>query len=83
MVTTMVLDAFDPGEDGTYPWFPRLANGTPAWSDTPSSDGIPVAGLDGLTTPMPRGLRVHDGRLVDLTPTGADGSPINPPTRLP
>jgi len=79
----MALDAFDPGPLGDYPNFPRLADGSPAWSDAPSSDGIPLAGLDGLTTPMPRGLRVQDRRLVDVTPTGADGSPIAPPTRLP
>jgi len=79
----MALDAFDPGPLGDYPNFPRLADGSPAWSDVPSSDGIPVAGLDGLTTPMPRGMRVQDGRLVDVTPTGADGSPIEPPTLVP
>jgi len=79
----MVKDAFDPGPLGDFPNFPRLADGSPAWSDVPSSDGILVAGLAGLTTPMPRGLRVQDGRLVDVTPTGADGSPIAPPTLAP
>ena len=78
----MVKDAFDPGEDGSYPWFPRLADGNPAWSDSAATDGIPVAGLDGLTTtPMPRGLRSQAGKLVDLTPRSPDGTPLNPPTR--
>jgi len=75
----MVKDAFDPGEDGSYPWFPRLADGSPAWSDSAASDGRPVAGV----TPMPRGLRPQAGRLLDVTPRNADGSPLEVPTRLP
>lgn len=75
----MVKDAFDPGELGDFPNFPRLADGSPAWSDTPSSDDIPVDGV----TPMPRGLRPQSGRLVDMTPRNADGSPLEVPIRLP
>jgi hypothetical protein len=75
----MILDAFDPGPLGDFPHFPRLADGSPAWSDTAATDGLPVDGV----TPMPRGLRPQDGRLLDVTPRNADGSPLNPPTRLP
>ena len=75
----MILDAFDPGPLGDFPNFPRLADGSPAWSDTAAADGIPVDGV----TPMPRGLRAQAGRLLDLTPRTPDGSPITPPTRLP
>ena len=75
----MVLDAHDPGPLGDFPAFPRNPDGAPLWSDTPSSDGIPVDGV----TPMPRGLRPQSGRLVDVTPRNADGSPLNPPTQMP
>ena len=75
----MVLDAFDPGPLDDFPYFPRRADGSPLWSDTAGADGIPVDGV----TPMPRGVRWQDGRLIDLTPTGPDGSPISPPVRVP
>lgn len=75
----MVLDAFDPGPLGDYPNFPRNPDVTPLWSDTAATDGVPVDGV----TPMPRGLRPQDGRLLDLTPRNPDGTPLDPPTRLP
>ena len=74
----MAVDALDPGPLGDYPYFPRKADGSPAWSDTAATDGFRVDGV----TPMPRGLRSQDGLLIDVTPTGPDG-PITPPTRLP
>jgi len=77
----MVLDIFDPGPLGDYPNFPRLADGTPAWSDTPDADGKRVAGATGV--PVPRGIRPQAGVWLDLTPYNPDGTPLIPPTRLP
>lgn len=77
----MAVDALDPGPDGTYPHFPRDAQGRPVWSDSPT--GLPV--LNG-GAPMPRGVQPmrdpHDpGRLlaIDVTPRKPDGQPIDPP----
>ena len=82
----MTHDAFDPGIDGSYPYFPRLTNGAPAWSDTPATDGVKVPGRgpDGEVTPMPRGNRIQItgagvSVLVDMTPRNTDGSVIEPP----
>jgi hypothetical protein len=83
----MTQDAFEPGPDSTYAAFPRRLDGTPAWSDTPETDGIPVAGRgpNGLVTPMPRGIRYQlmhrtgERITIDLTPRGPGGEPINPP----
>ncbi|SBV00576.1 hypothetical protein YW5DRAFT_01908 [Streptomyces sp. Ncost-T6T-1] len=76
----MAIDALDPGEDGTYPHFPRDKDGRPLWSDHQMTDGQPVDGQ----APMPRGIRrkpVGRGNVVtiDVTPTGPNGQPINPP----
>ena len=65
----MVNDAFDPGPDGSYPYFPREAAGRPAWSDSQSTDKIAVDGV----APMPRGWRQEGGRPVDVTPRNPDG----------
>jgi hypothetical protein len=69
----MAVDALDPGPDGDYPYFPRDADGRPAWSDTSM----------GTETVMPRGVQRmrHAGRLAvtDLTPRHLDGTPIDPP----
>jgi hypothetical protein len=73
----MAVDALDPGDDGTYPYFPRNAAGEPLWSDTPEADGVPVDGV----TPMPRGLRSQKGTLIDITPRGPGGVAIDPPVR--
>ncbi len=84
----MARDAIEPGPGNTYPDFPRRADGTPAWSDTPEADGIPVVGPGGrLVTPMPRGMR-HLRRkgeriAIDVTPRTPDGTPINPPVIVP
>lgn len=81
----MTRDAFDPG-DGSYPAFPRRLDGSPAWSDDPETDGVPVPGRGpgGVVTPMPRGtrylLRRYERIAVDVTPRNPDGSPIEPPT---
>ena len=75
----MAVDALDPGPLGDYPYFPRKADGSPAWSDTAATDGVRMDGV----TPMPRGLRSQDGTIIDLTPTNPDGSILTPPTRLP
>lgn len=73
----MAVDAFDPGPQGDYPWFPRDAAGNPLWSDAPDTDGKQVDGV----TPMPRGTRSQDGTLVDLTPRHTNGTPISPPVK--
>ena len=81
----MTQDAFEPGPDSTYPAFPRRLDGSPAWSDTPETDGVPVPGRGpgGLVTPMPRGIRYQlerGARLqIDVTPRGPGGAPIDPP----
>lgn len=81
----MALDAFDPGPLNDYPAFPRLLDGSPAWSDSAATDGIKVSGRGpgGYVTPMPRGLRPHSegGRkfTIDVTPRGPGGVPIAPP----
>ena len=82
----MAHDALDPGEDGTYPYFPRRTDGSPYWSDSAETDGIPLAGPDGIPRPpMPRGLRTifRDGQhiIVDVTPR-TDGAPVSPPPLL-
>ena len=80
----MAGDALDPGDNGTYPYFPRKLDGSPAWSDTAETDGVrvPGRGPGGFVTPMPRGLRTvfRDGEhlIVDVTPR-VDGSPVSPP----
>ncbi len=75
----MAQDAFDPGPQGDYPWFPRDRNGVPLWSDSAGTDGVQVDGV----TPMPRGLRSQHGVTVDVTPRGPGGVALNPPTRPP
>jgi hypothetical protein len=80
----MTNDALDPGERGDYPHFPRHADGSPAWSDSPDTDGVPVIGPDGIArAPMPRGIRYQLIRgeriMLNVTPTGPGGVPIDPP----
>ncbi len=76
----MAGDALEAGPSDTYPYFPRRNDGSPLWSETALTDGIQVDGV----TPMPRGLRTirRDFKrfVVDVTPRGAGGVPINPPT---
>lgn len=81
----MARDAFDPGPGNDYPAFPRLSDGSPAWSDSADTDGIQVPGRGpgGMVTPMPRGMRYQrqDGQRIqiDVTPRGPGGVPIDPP----
>ncbi len=75
----MAVDAYDPGPNGDYPYFPRDSQGRPLWSDSQYTDKIAVDGK----APMPRGWRQEHGRRVDLTPRRPDGKPINPPTLPP
>ncbi len=72
----MAVDAYDPGPENTYPFFPRDAAGRPLWSDSQGTDKIAVDGK----APMPRGWRRENGRPVDVTPRRPDGQPISPPT---
>lgn len=76
----MAHDALDPGPDGTYPYFPRLPDGSPAWSDR-----CPPGYHGGR---MPRGThrqRTPSGEVVmiDMTPYDSAGNPIDPPTLQP
>lgn len=73
----MAVDAFDPGPNNDYPYFPRDAAGNPLWSDSAGTDGVQVNGV----TPMPRGIRSQNGVLIDVTPRGPGGVAINPPVR--
>jgi hypothetical protein len=79
----MARDAFSPGDDGSYPAFPRRLDGSPAWSDTAATDGVPVPGRGpgGVVTPMPTGTRRGpNGIVLDVTPRGPGGALIVPPT---
>jgi hypothetical protein len=68
----MAHDALDAGPDGTFPWFPRLPDGTPAWSD--------LCPPDYQGARMPRGMTtiVRDGQrfIVDQSPRDAEGKPL-------
>lgn len=82
----MAVDALDPG-DGSYPHFPRRTDGSPAWSDIPEADGVPVPGRGpgGLVTPMPRGLRhiLRDGERVAIDVTPRVGTVLVDPPVVP
>lgn len=66
----MTNDALDPGPDGSYPHWPRMADGSPDPVRMPS-------GVRRQRTPE------GDHVLVDLTIRDADGQPIVPPTLPP
>lgn len=70
----MAHDALDPGPNGDFPFFPRLPDGSPAWSDR-----CPVGYLGSR---VPRGVTtvVRDGQrfIIDQTPRHINGEPINP-----
>jgi hypothetical protein len=79
-------DAFEPDEAGLPDQFaawPRDAQGRPLRGAV-GADGEPVPGTSG---PMPTGSyrvrrrRSRDGRpiVIDQTPTGADGTVLDPP----
>ncbi|WP_028060491.1 hypothetical protein [Candidatus Solirubrobacter pratensis] len=80
-------DAFEPDEDGRpgqFAAWPRDAQGRPLRGAVGAA-GQPVPGTAG---PMPTGTyemrrrRSRDGRpiVIDQTPTGPSGAPLNPPT---
>lgn len=66
----MAHDAFDPGPDGTYPYWPRKPDGS--WDEARMPTGE-------------RYQRTPDGRivLIDITPRKPDGTPIVPPGMTP
>lgn len=79
----MAVDALDPGPNGDYPYFPRDAEAGPMWGDTPS----PLPVVNG-GAPMPRGIRRQrsvggDLVVIDMTPIGPDGLPVDPPVIRP
>lgn len=61
----MAHDALDPGEDGSYPWFPRLEDGSWDTARMPVGDHKQWDGKRWVT--------------VNLTPRHPDGSVICPP----
>jgi hypothetical protein len=63
----MPNDALDPGPDGTYPYWPRTAEGE--WDEVRMPTGEHYQ------------RRKSDGKVfrVDLTPRQTDGTPIVPP----
>lgn len=69
----MAVDALDPGPNGDYPYFPRDTEGKPLTSHS-------QAKTEDAGTYRPTGLHTENGVLLDLTPTGPDGQPIEPPT---
>ncbi len=71
----MAHDALDPGPDGTYPFFPRLSDGSPAWADRCPPDYTGTRMPRGVTTIVRGGQRY----LIDQTPRDASGAPIDPP----
>lgn len=85
----MPVDICDPGPLGNWPYFPRKADGSPAWSDSAATDGKGVPGLNGREVGLqPRGVRKmrhpRTGAIIayDVTPTW-NGAPISPPTLAP
>lgn len=65
----MARDALDPGPDGTFPNWPRRADGTPDERRMPTG------------THKHRQLdRSRRKMVVDVTPRHPDGTPIVPPT---
>jgi hypothetical protein len=80
----MANDAFDPGPDGTYPYWPRRPDGRPAGIGLPVTNDAEREAEER----MPSGLhyqRTPEGRrvLVDLTPRHPNGEPIVPPDMTP
>ncbi len=72
----MAHDAYAPGPSGTYPWFPRLPDGSPDWRA--------VVGKEARQTEDGRWVTTQrlgeDSVLIDLTPRDANGSPLVIPT---
>lgn len=83
----MAHDAYDPGPDGTYPWFPRLPDGSPDWPRVVGGDAYRTEDGRWLTGThsRPRRPSWHTGHavLIDVTPRDPDGNAINPPTIAP
>lgn len=75
----MAHDALDPGPDGDYPFFPRLPDGSPAWSDRCPAD------YRGSRVPRCMTTIVRDGQrfIIDQSPRDANGDRINPSLRPP
>jgi hypothetical protein len=76
----MAVDAYDPGPNGDYPYWPRDAEGRPLNTQ-------PDAEAAGSGTYMPHGKSVSTERdrlghpkVYDVTPRTPDGTPIDPPT---
>lgn len=72
----MPYDALSPGPNGDYPFFPRLPDGSPAWSDRCPDDYYGSRVPRGVTTIVRGGYRY----IIDQTPHDAEGNPINPST---
>jgi hypothetical protein len=80
----MPHDALDPGLDGSFPWFPRLPDGSPAWADrVPAGYAGPVMRRGVEKVRVWGGNRNGDLVEFDVTPRDAAGNPINPPVITP
>lgn len=67
-------DALEPGQNGHYAHFPRLPDGSPAWSDRCPADYHGPRVPRGITAIVRNGRRF----IIDQTPYDAAGSPIDP-----
>ena len=68
----MAHDAYAPGPSGTYPWFPRLADGSPDWRAVVGKEARRTDDGRWLTTQR----RGTESVLIDLTPRDPDGNPL-------
>jgi hypothetical protein len=76
----MPQDALDPGPEGDYPYFPRMADGFPAWADrVPAGYAGPVMRRGVEKVRVWGGNRHGDLVAFDVTPRDAAGNAINPP----
>ena len=79
----MAHDAYAPGPSGTYPWFPRLADGSPDWRAVVGKEAIRTDDGRWVTTQRPTQRLGQDSVLIDLTPRDANGSPLVIPVLVP
>ena len=68
----MARDAFAPGSGGDYPWFPRLADGSPDWRAVVGKEAIRTDDGRWVTTQR----LGQDSVPIDLTPRDPDGNPL-------
>ncbi len=75
----MAHDAYAPGSSGNYPWFPRLADGSPDWRAVVGKEARQTDDGRWVTT-----QRLDENSvLIDLTPRDPDGNPLVIPVLVP